>query len=161
MAETEKVLDFQHFHPRKTKMNKTAPHEHIPPSRKKWFTLFVAVFSIHLVLVGLICWSIIQTKTYYAPPDESDFTWIILLILDFPLSLIVLFTSGPAVVSMPEFLNPVSRFFNFSGIFPSSAFRDIIWPAIVFQIVGTANWMLIFFVISKKGKIDRFLQKVT
>ena len=97
--------------------------------------IFAAVFIVHLVLILLTCWivySAINNDPNYM--GEASLIWQFFLGIDFPASIPVMFTSGAAVVSVPESL--LNR-----GV----VFCDVIWPGFVFQILGTINWFCIIY----------------
>jgi hypothetical protein len=101
--------------------------------------IVLKIFVAHLVLVIAACGFIIYTKFVCSPPDESFLTWGIFLLIDFPMSVFVLLTSAPAVVSYPEWLKLYFR---------GWVFQELIWPGLVFQIVGTINWIALFYISS-------------
>lgn len=95
------------------------------------------VFLVHLFLVIIVCFYIVGSEFYF--PQQSDevfLVWAIFLVVDFPTSIIVLLTSGPTVVSIPKWIS-----IYYHGKF----FSELVWPAVIFQIVGTINWITLIY----------------
>ncbi len=92
---------------------------------------------IHLVLVLLISWSVTDSH-YHCNPDESFVLWAFFLFLDFPCSIVIMVTSGPCVVSIPNWLFRYGWFVT-----------EVIWPALVCQVVGMVNWTIIIMLLKK------------
>ena len=94
------------------------------------------IFIIHLIVV-LLTVVFVTCIAFSSGPngninDEACLVWAAFLLFDFPCSIIVMVTSGPGVVGVPEFVRG-------GGFFVS----EILWPGMVFQVVGTINWVLI------------------
>jgi len=98
------------------------------------------IFVVHLVFVVLIGCLVLE-KVFYETPyytGEASLGWMVFLVIDFPASVIVMITSGPGVVGLPWFIGERNHVVG-----------DVIWPGIVFQIIGTVNWFLIYFVVCR------------
>lgn len=103
------------------------------------FSIFIKTFIVHIVLVIIASGLVIYTKTFYAPPDESFFVWAVFLLIDFPSSIVIMLTSGPTVVSLPEYLGSDFRHW---------IFEDVVWPGLCFLVIGTFNWTFLLYVIN-------------
>jgi len=101
------------------------------------YFVMLKIFVIHLILVIIVGGSIYYDTIYHSGSDESLLLWAVFLAIDFPMSIIVMITSGPSVVGVPRFL--LSYFHG------SLIFRDVIWPGLVFQVVGVCNWILLIY----------------
>ena len=105
--------------------------------------LLCLIFVVHFALVTLTCWDIhyyiLHEKPYYT--GEASLIWILFLVIDFPSSIIVFITSGPGVVGLPWFIDAKNHVMS-----------DVVWPGLVFQIVGTMNWFLIYFAVRRLWK---------
>ncbi len=94
------------------------------------------IFLAHLFLVTVTCLWIIYSKFSLPESDESFFIWATFLVIDFPVSIVVMLTSGPNVVSVPQWIR---------AYFQGWIFVDLIWPAIVFLVIGTMNWVALIY----------------
>ncbi|MDO4575978.1 MAG: hypothetical protein Q4D98_12275 [Planctomycetia bacterium] len=88
----------------------------------------VKIFLIHFWFVLLLVTRLFYDH-FHADSIETEVWWSVFLIADFPLSTLLLLPQEPLLLSIPE----------------SQAwfFIDILLPAVVFQIVGTCNWLLL------------------
>jgi hypothetical protein len=92
----------------------------------------------------------VYCKLFYPPPYEAPLLWAAFLLIDFPASIIVIMVGlkygslyGP--FGVPQFL---CDYYNEHWLIIS-----VIWPAIVFQLVGTVNWTIclwLYFWLNKK-----------
>ena len=94
------------------------------------------IFSVHLFLVVGMCTSVYCSKIYGSEPYEAPLDWMLFVIIDFPMSSFVLITAGHDVVSVPA---------AFGVDETDWFFRDVLWPGIIFQIIGTINWVILFY----------------
>ncbi|MDR0336405.1 MAG: hypothetical protein LBI18_04875 [Planctomycetaceae bacterium] len=80
---------------------------------------------------------IIYAKIACPPPFEAPLLWAIFLLIDFPILILVMITtSGQTVVSISiPFYCGVSE--------KNWQFNDVIWSGLVFQFIGTINWLLL------------------
>ena len=101
------------------------------------YSIVSKIFLIHFFLVVIVCGSMIHANKYNPETaGEASLMWATFLLLDFPMSIIVMLTSGPGVVGIPKLLASYSRDWFFT---------DVIWPGLVFQIVGVINWILLIY----------------
>ena len=96
---------------------------------KTVFCLARKVFIRHLIPVVLVACLIALSGS-----GEAELAWALFLLLDFPLSIIVMITSGPMVVGVPVVFQDYGWFFC-----------SVIWPATVFQVIGTINWIALLY----------------
>jgi hypothetical protein len=92
------------------------------------------IFGGHLALVILISVFIVYCKIFQPGPYEAPLIWGLLTFIDFPLSLVLVFTAGYCSVGVPFFFHISEQ---------NWVFFDILWPSVVFQLVGTTNWILV------------------
>ena len=108
--------------------------------------IFCLVFAVHSILVLSMCGlTFLTLQGNLSDRGEASLGWMIFLAVDFPASILVMITSGASIVSVPEC-------FMKNGI----VFRDVIWPGIVFQVLGTINW---FVIVCFWKQIQRLLDK--
>ena len=98
------------------------------------------VFLFHLFIVLLMCMFLVFDKHFTPPPYESPLLWAAFMLIDFPASIVVFITSGRyGVVGIPQF---------FCDYFDSHwLIIHVIWPAAVFQLVGTVNWTVLIWIL--------------
>jgi len=95
------------------------------------------IFFIHILLVIVVSGIVIYSEKYFSPSSEGRLLWAMFLLLDFPMSIIVMVTSGPGVVGEPECLEPYFR--------RSWFLCDVIWPGMIFQVIGSLNWIFLVY----------------
>ncbi len=109
--------------------------------------LAMIVFLVHLAPVLLICGAIVHGYLTKDHTGELHFMWIWGVIMDFPLSLLLFFVSGAGIGTAPlEWMGVEHRWWPL---------HDVIWPGVIFQTVGTLNWLGIVLVVRALRKRGR------
>lgn len=94
------------------------------------------VFWVHLVPILLICGLVLASGWPNAPHSESGMAWILFFQLDSPLAwMLIPMIDGPTVGYWMLVAAGVPR--SWWLIY------EVIWPGVLFQIIGTLNWTAI------------------